>query len=255
MLRILNCIPSRDQSDDWTIASAMEAGLMKAPALPTSVDLRERWWKVADQEATGSCVGWATADSVLRWHFVQAGWLRENQKLSVRYVWMASKETDEFATRATTFIEAAGTSLKAALDVARRFGVVPDSILPFRPSRLYQGDTRTFYALASRYRIASYFNLGQDPDEWRMWLANNGPILTRLDVDSTWMSAKRTKGRLKTYRASTAHGGHACALVGYTKSGFIVRNSWGEDWGDQGFGHASHAYARAAFDEAYGVVV
>ncbi len=43
------------------------------------------------------------------------------------------------------------------------------------------------------------------------------------------------------------------ALVGYTPDRFIVRNSWGTSWGDQGFAYASVAYAQAAFTEAYGV--
>jgi hypothetical protein len=33
----------------------------------------------------------------------------------------------------------------------------------------------------------------------------------------------------------TIDGGHAFALVGYTRDGFIVQNSWGEDWGTRGF--------------------
>ena len=35
-------------------------------ALPASVDLREVWWKINDQASTGSCVGWGTADGLLR---------------------------------------------------------------------------------------------------------------------------------------------------------------------------------------------
>ena len=57
---------------------------------------------------------------MLRWHFVQAGWVGPSDHLSVRFTWMASKETDEFRARPTTFIEADGTSLKAALDIARK---------------------------------------------------------------------------------------------------------------------------------------
>lgn len=30
-------------------------------------------------------------------------------------------------------------------------------------------------------------------------------------------------------------GGHAIALVGYTKDGFIIRNSWGEKYGNKGY--------------------
>ena len=44
---------------------------------------------------------------------------------------MASKETDEFTTHPTSFIEGAGTSLKAAMDAARNYGVVTDKVLPF----------------------------------------------------------------------------------------------------------------------------
>ena len=31
-------------------------------------------------------------------------------------------------------------------------------------------------------------------------------------------------------------GGHAVAVVGYNKHGFILRNSWGTSWGDYGYG-------------------
>jgi len=34
-----------------------------------------------------------------------------------------------------------------------------------------------------------------------------------------------------------------------------VRNSWGKDWGDNGFAYASNNYAAAAFPETYGAVL
>jgi hypothetical protein len=168
---------------------------------------------------------------------------------------MAAKETDVFVSRPTTFIESDGTSLKAALDVARKFGVVLDSDLPFASGELYPDSASTFYALAAQRRIASYFNLGRQLTEWRKWIANNGPILTRLDVDATWDGASATQGKLDTYQPLTTRGGHAVALVGYTSDRFIVRNSWNTGWGDKGFAYASNDYASAAFTEAYGVVI
>ncbi|MFP5245667.1 MAG: C1 family peptidase, partial [Thermoanaerobaculia bacterium] len=36
-------------------------------------------------------------------------------------------------------------------------------------------------------------------------------------------------------RKGQADGGHAVAIVGYTREGFIIQNSWGPDWGAGGF--------------------
>lgn len=255
--RILNVLPSKRVDDDWTYDNATEAGALAAPtAIPQKKDLRESWWKIGDQGSGGSCVGWATADSVLRWTFVKAGLLKRDQPLSVRFIWMAAKETDEFITQPTTFIEADGTSLKAALNVARKYGVVRDDVLPFVTGHLYPNPAKTFYALAARLKIASYFNLGTNQSNWKTWIATQGPILTRLDVDATWDEAKKNRGVLDVYQPSTTRGGHAVSLVGYSDTGFIVRNSWGTTkWGDKGFGYASWSYAEKAFTEAYGVTI
>lgn len=254
--RILNCIPSRDIDKDWDFANAKSSGLAAAAGpLPTSADLRESWWQVGDQRDTGSCVGWAVADSVLRWHFAKLGRIKKTDRLSVRYLWMAAKETDPFVSRPTTFIEEEGTSIKTALDIVRKYGIVLDALVPFLKALLYRGDTSTFYAIAANLRITSYFNLNRDQHNWRTWLANSGPIVTRLNVDTTWDHATDTAGNLDIYRPETGRGGHAVALVGYTPDRFIVRNSWGEAWGKDGFGFASLEYARDAFTEAYGVHV
>jgi len=258
--RVLNVVPSRETERDWRLEQADAAGVLapRAP-VPRSKDLREAWWKVGDQGSTGSCVGWATSDALLRWHYVKTGRIRQTESLSIRFIWMASKETDEFDSAPTTFIENAGTSLKAALDVARKFGVVRDRTLPFDGGTLYPGKPETFYALAAQMKIASYFNLsfnrGGSLDYWRRWIATRGPILTRLDVDRTWDEASDNGGMLDTYEARTKRGGHAVALVGYTPDRFVVRNSWGAGWGDKGFAHASLAYAQDAFTEAYGISV
>jgi hypothetical protein len=254
--RILNCKPSPKTEEDWTYEHAEAADIVAAaPAIPASKDLRAAWWTINDQGSTGSCVGWATADSVLRWHFVEAGRLPTTGFLSPRFIWMASKETDPLITRPTTFIETEGTSLKAALDIARKFGVVRDSTLPFASGKLYPGQARTFYAIAALRKILAYFNLDTNLTNWRSWLATKGPILTRLDVDATWDSATSTSGNLDEYQPDTKRGGHAVAIIGYKPDRFIVRNSWGTGWGDKGFAYASLAYAQEAFTEAYGVEV
>ena len=193
----------------------------------------------------------------MRYLFVKPDRLDQNELLSPRFVWMASKETDEYQSRPETFIEEAGTSLKAAMDIVRKYGVVLDSLLPFSINTLmYVGKETDLYAAASTRRAASYFNLGKDLSQWKSWIANNGPILAGLNVDATWDDAAASQGNLDTFQSATVRGGHAISVVGYTADRFIIRNSWGPTWGDEGFGYASAAYINDGFfPESYGATL
>jgi C1A family cysteine protease len=257
--RICNLEPSKNTQTDWTFGDAVASGALGVvAAAPASVDLRAAWWAINDQEDTGSCVGWATADGVVRYQMVKAGKLTKPTLLSPRFTWMGSKETDEFVNRPTTFVEGAGTSLKAAMDIARKYGSVPMASVPFHIStKMYTGNENALYSLAAQRKIASYYNLQRNLNQWKNWLATNGPILVGVGVDQTWDNATATGGNIDTFLPNTVRGGHAVAVVGYTTMGrFIVRNSWGTGWGDKGFGYVSAAYIAAGFfDESYGAIV
>lgn len=263
--RILNRIPSRDTERDWTHeqATAVINGLVATP--PPSCDLRKTGWAIGDQGDTGSCVGWGTADGVLRYQFAMAGRWPLTSMLSPRFLWMASKETDQFHNHPSSFIEEEGTSLKAACKVATKYGVVPTSVLPMSGA-LYRGDGNTFYAQAAQYRARSYHNLQPfgvlDPfANYKRWLSTVGPVLIGCSVDATWDACGPANGGvLGVFHPSTVRGGHCVALVGYrtepnNQTTFIVRNSWGTSWGDKGFAYAASEYAAASFSEAYGLVV
>ncbi|HXI07958.1 MAG TPA: C1 family peptidase [Bradyrhizobium sp.] len=259
MNRICNLVPSRNTDSDWSFETALAAGAIEAPAsLPASVDLRAAWWDIGNQESTGSCVGWGSTDGVARYQLVKAGKLDQKIKLSPRFTWMASKETDEFTARPETMIEGAGTSLKSAVEILRKYGPVPETLLPFHvTTNMYLGNEDTFFATAATRKIASYVNLQRNTANWRSWLASHGPILVGLNVDRTWDQATSTQGKLDTFQPGTTRGGHAVCAVGYRADGrIIIRNSWGSAWGDKGFAYASEAYIAAAFfNESYGVTV
>ena len=256
--RVCNLMPSKDTEQDWQFQDAAMAGAFTAVrSPPASKDLRQEWWKVGDQGMTGSCVGWASTDGVMRYHLVTAGKLAKTERVSPRFVWMASKETDQFTQRPESFIEEAGTTLKAAMDICRKYGTVLEDVLPFNlKTLLFTGNTNEFYAAAAQRRAASYFNMGKNLNQWRTWLSSNGPILAGLNVDDTWNNASRTQGNLDVFQPTTVRGGHAICIVGYTADRFIVRNSWGTSWGDGGFAYATDAYIVAAFfNESYGITL
>ena len=127
-------------------------------------DIPPRAW--AGRSRTPSCAGtWS-----------RRGGCATDQPLSARHVWMAAKETDQREEYPSTFLEQDGTSLKAGLDVVRKFGAVLESELPW--NGLASGPPEDYYRSAKSRRIMAYFNLGDDsvPDrtahfaEWRKWL-------------------------------------------------------------------------------------
>ncbi|MEP7310302.1 MAG: C1 family peptidase [Acidobacteriota bacterium] len=257
--RICNLVPSRNTENDWQYETAVRSAALTAVAAPPpSKDLRAAWWTIGDQENTGSCVGWASTDGVMRYHLVTAGKLGQKERVSPRGTWMASKETDEFTQRPETFIEGAGTSLKSAMDICRKYGVVPETMLPFHiTTTMFLGNEDQYFATAAQRKCSAYFNLLKNFSQWRTWLASTGPIMVGLNVDATWDNATATKGLLDAFQPNTTRGGHAVCLVGYTKDGrFIVRNSWGTGWGDKGFAYATEAYITGAFfNESYGITL
>ena len=95
---------------------------------------------------------------------------------------MAAKETDQREEYPSTFLEQDGTSLKAGLDVVRKFGAVLESELPW--NGLAGGTPEAYYRSAKSRRIMAYFNLGDDSAadrtvhfaEWRKWLPQSGPV-------------------------------------------------------------------------------
>ncbi|MCJ7695441.1 MAG: hypothetical protein MUO40_08430, partial [Anaerolineaceae bacterium] len=100
-----------------------------------------------------------------------------------------------------------------------------------------------------------------DWDKVRTWIATKGPVLIRLILDDTWASLDQ-ETNLGKYNLDEYHkpgpnesAGHAVALVGYTPDSFIVRNSYGKGWGEEGYGYASLQYAEEAFKEAYGISI
>jgi hypothetical protein len=245
---------SRRPEDDY---GAARAGLGQAP-LPDAVDLREPWHAVRDQGHTASCVGWTLADSILRWHLVRAGRLAPDAPLSARQVWMSAKETDQREDYPSTFLEEDGTSLKAGLDVVRKFGAVLESELPW--DGFAAGSPEAFYASAAQRRLKAYFNLGDDavPDRsvhfgrWRRWLFEQGPIAVLIKIDR---HIEKPTDPLDDFDEASVAGSHCAALFGYGPDHFLLRSSWGPGWGDGGYARMSLAYTAAAVIESYGVTI
>lgn len=264
-VRVLNVAPSPDRHRDFPVAQARREGLLDGTPVPEAVDLRRDWWTIGDQEETGSCVGWALGDSVVRWQLVEGGRLAPDEPLSPRFLWMAAKEmrahlgaaSGDPSWRPGTSLERVYTSLKAGLEVARRFGVALESEVPWRGG-LFGGDVDAFFASAARRRLVSYWSLdepdvGGTVDNWREWLNERGPIVVKIAVDEALEAGSRDV--LAAFDPATVRDRHAAALVGYGPGHFILRSSWGTDWAADGYALLADGYAADAVEESYGVVM
>ena len=82
---------------------------------------------------------------------------------------------------------------------------------------------------ANNFKIKNYARINTI-DGTKKALMQNGPCLICFPVyDHTtemWRSKKIGQKMI---------GGHAMSIVGYTKKAFIIRNSWGDNWGDKGY--------------------
>jgi hypothetical protein len=246
---------SKAPEDDYDLTKARDEGTLGEAPLPELVDLREPWHEVPQQGHTASCVGWSLADSVLRWHLVKAGRLAPDAHLSARHIWMSAKETDARVDYPSTFLEEDGTSLKQGLEVIRKFGAVLDTELPWEGA-LAAGPPDAFNASAASRRIVAYFNLFDDDAKrrfsgWRRWLAEHGPVAVLIQMDAQIDDAQVAGA----FDAGSVKGSHSAALFGYGPDHFLLRSSWGPEWGDGGYARMSLAYAEQAVIESYGVIV
>ncbi|MBV6644985.1 MAG: C1 family peptidase [Cyclobacteriaceae bacterium] len=259
-IKHLNCETSPDQQEDWTYQKAIEEELIEVSVnIPAQKDLREGrdWWGIQDQKRTGACVGFACADGIMRWHLVEKNLIGIDDLISARFIWMASKEMDTLIRHPTTFIEKAGTHIKTALRVVLKYGCVLDKNLGMWKHKTYEGSVEGFYSRAKMYRINAFFSIPKEISALKHWLAVQGPILTRLNIDENWVNAHLNEGKMEEFHEDSIKGGHAVAIVGYDEDHFIVKNSWGDDWGDKGFGYVSNEYlmAKESFTEFYGVII
>lgn len=108
------------------------------------------------------------------------------------------------------------------------------------------------------YKIYSYGSVNKDVNSLKAALNKYGPLPTAMMVYEDFM---HYKSGIYSYVEGKKLGGHAVFLVGYNdqEQYFIVKNSWGENWGEKGyfkiayselnskvsFGMSSVAYKRA----------
>lgn len=207
-------------------------------ALPAAVDLRPWMTPIEDQGALGSCTSNALAGAVEYLVRRSRGETIDVSRLFVYYhqrLWDGSVRED------------VGASVADGIRVLHRLGAPIERAWPYQRDLFAVQPPEAIYAAAERQQISDWWSLEVDADALRGCLARGFPVVFGTRVTESFMRP-RSDGVIAMPSASdrddARHGRHALLLVGYddARRVFVVRNSWGDDWGDRGYCYMPYAY-------------
>lgn len=102
---------------------------------------------------------------------------------------------------------------------------------------LYQNGNVNADMEAYPYRVSSYYSV-RTTGEIKKAIIETGSVLASYNITDGWYNTE-SNGIIPT--SGCSEGGHAVLIVGWknikNKQYWIILNSWGEKWGDHGFGY------------------
>lgn len=228
-----NVVPDRiDLRDRPYIPSV---GVIPGPALTPKTDI-----PVLNQADTNACTGFALASVV--YHLQRSAKRKPAQcRVSPFMLYSMARRYDEFPgdPNADT-----GSSLRGAMKGWYKHGVCADTlwtteIMPTDPGPKTEDD---WWLDAVRRPLGAYYRVDtRSVTDMHVALNEVGILYASAACHSGWnqgFSVKSpTKGGLWSIlprKAGPGDGGHAFAIIGYTRDGFIIHNSWNTDWGTGG---------------------
>jgi C1A family cysteine protease len=162
-----------------------------------------------------------------------------------------------------------GAFMRTAMGALVLFGAPPEEFWQYDERGYDKEPPAWIYNLAQNFQATSYFRLDEPGllkpdlvDRIRGFVANGVPSMIGFTAYESIGQAARDKGAIP-YPANRERvvGGHAVVIVGYddekvikntfrrggpeTVGAFKIRNSWGPNWGDKGYGWMPYDYVLA----------
>jgi len=190
---------------------------------------------VLDQERTNACTGFALASVVnflLRRHRDAS-----TPEISPFMLYSMARRYDEFpgATEDT------GSSLRGAMKGWFKHGVCRLDLwrqLNMPPAAPRPEDD--WWLDAAQRPLGAYYRVDtRSVTDMHVALHDVGILYASVVCHAGWLEGDRVGGGKKVWTIPRTavrpdDGGHAFVIVGYTRDGFIIQNSWGTTWGTGG---------------------
>jgi C1A family cysteine protease len=198
--------------------------------LPPKVDLTANCPPVYDQGELGSCTGNAIAGAYEFELMKQNATVFTPSRLFIYY--------NERVIENTVNTDS-GAQIRDGMNTVNNMGVCAESDWPYVITEFTQKPYATCYSNALQNIVTSFHSVAQDLDQMRGCLADGYPIVIGFTVYDAFEGQVVAQTGILNLPQPTEKvvGGHAVLVVGYddSQSRFIVRNSWGADWGMAGY--------------------
>lgn len=207
---INNVKPSPDDSRDWVAESIYLVGYQ----LPKIVDHRNKLQPIRNQGEQGSCAA-QTAACMKEWQeYYDVGF---NKYMSPQFIY--NNRTNQ---------DSEGMYGRDVMIILSKLGSCSEETYPYYTLELPQDISKSVKEEAMKYKIKSYAQI-KTIEGLKKALYINGPCYISFPVynhsDTMW----------KPKNGEKRQGGHAMTIVGYNEEGFIIRNSWGPYWSNNGY--------------------
>ncbi len=197
--------------------------------LPRSVDLRAHCSAVENQGELGSCTANALVGNL---EFLQRKAAHAVTNLSRLFVYYNERVI------IGTVNEDSGAFLRDGIKTLVKQGVCAEKIWPYKPAKFVTKPSATCYQKALDSQVTSYHRI-LTLQQMKQCLAEGYPFVFGFTVYEAFESDQVAKtGELNLPKPGEADaGGHAVMAVGYddARKRFLIRNSWGTDWGQKGY--------------------
>lgn len=245
--------PLSIEESDGLIGGPEDVSIFKKGAgkLPAKADLREYFSPIRNQGALGSCSAFAMTG------LMEAVWRiqkHKNAKTSVSplFFYYAERKKMEEEGMAKATRKDTGAYMSMAAATAVRTGACPEAQVPYRdgkPGLAYDAKPEDF-AAATPFKMKSKARL-KTLDGMKSALAHKKPFILPIVLYQSFMTrtVARTGEMMMPMAGENIEGGHAVCAVGYddAKGAFLVRNSWGNDWGQGGYFWMPYSYFKTRY--------
>ncbi|TRZ53276.1 peptidase [bacterium] len=206
------------------------------PPIPEKIDLRNLCSPVENQENLGSCTAQALVGNL---EFLKLKSLKKLINFSRLFLYY-NERVISHSTDADS-----GASLRDGIKTLKKLGDCIEDLWPYDLKKFANKPPVIAYKNAKNYQIISYYRL-HTLAEMKHTLSSGWPFVFGFAVYESFELKKtaRTGIVLMPKKDERLLGGHAVLAIGYddSKKWFIVRNSWGKKWGDQGYFYMPYKY-------------